>query len=772
MAGYQPLYVRAYEAGLTTDRQNFILPNDAYPTLENAYIWREKIIKKQGTILLGRLQRSVSASGVNILNLLTPYESTATIVPGSVSLAGSGGNTWTDPLGNGILNSTSGANGTINYVTGAFSGPGLPLQAGSTFQYYPGLPVMGLRTWEQPNSTIDVTIAFDQKYAYMFVGGIWQEWQPGYTWNLKGEPTTTDPASATVAFFWTTNYWQGPVTTTTPTINTKNKLLWITNNTGQWGALLDPIRVTDGTSMVNFAPQLDTGPTYLFQCLAILPFRGRLLVFNTWEGASNTTLVQYPQRIRWSTIGNPFIPFSAGPPTTGSWRDDVRGQGGFLDIPTSEDIVSVGFVRDNLVIYCERSTWQLRYTGRSIQPFQIEKVNSELGAEGTFSAVQFDTSLVGVGDKGIVECDSFKSQRIDIKIVDFVYTIQQATVGPQRVYGIRDFESKLAYWSYPLATSMRIFPDKRLVYNYENLSWATFDDSFTVYGTFQAGSNRTWLNTKIPWIECYFTWKQQILGNPSIIAGNQQGFVSYVDSQTLNDISLFIDSITSYGVGVAPTKFVSPNNNLLTGDIVMISNIPTATPFANYNGGIYSVIALDANTFTLNSYSTSTLQFSIAQTDAVQTYIGGGTIAVRDNFNVTSKKFNFLDEGQSIQLGYMDVLMDSTGQDNPGAISMNVYLDYNDSSPSNTLQDNAISGTSPAIPDTFFNSVIPTTTSSLNTKGGSKFWQRVYCPTRANFLTIQFTFSNAQMAGVESAEDVQIDSQVIWARPAGRLTQI
>jgi hypothetical protein len=156
---------------------------------------------------------------------------------------------------------------------------------------------------------------------------------------------------------------------------------------------------------------------YLNQCLCLLPFRSRLVAFNTFEGQTLGTSINYPQRIRWAAIGNPLVVDAMGPPATvGAWRDDVRGRGGYIDIPTAENIISVGYVRDNLVIYCERSTWQLRYTGRSVAPFQIEKVNTELGAQSTFSAVQFDTSLVGIGDKGVVECDSYKSERIDIKI--------------------------------------------------------------------------------------------------------------------------------------------------------------------------------------------------------------------------------------------------------------------------------------------------------------------------------------------------------------------
>jgi hypothetical protein len=110
---------------------------------------------------------------------------------------------------------------------------------------------------------------------------------------------------------------------------------------------------------------------------------------------------------------------------------------------------------------------------------------------------------------------------------------------------------------------------------------------------------------------------------------------------------------------------------------------------------------------------------------------------------------------------------------NPGAISLNVYLDYNDNLSSNKLPQNQIdNGNEIPEADTFFNTVIPTTSSSLNNIGGTKFWQRVYCPTRSNFLTLEYTFSDAQMAGQEQEIDVQIDAQILWLRRAGRMAQI
>jgi hypothetical protein len=120
-------------------------------------------------------------------------------------------------------------------------------------------------------------------------------------------------------------------------------------------------------------------------------------------------------------------------------------------------------------------------------------------------------------------------------------------------------------------------------------------------------------------------------------------------------------------------------------------------------------------------------------------------------------------------LGYLDILMSAFAN---GEISLNVYLDYDDETPSNTTPNNQILATSPPAPDTFFNSVIPTAPSSFAVANeGTKFWQRVICPTRANFLTLQYTFSNAQMAGAPQQKQVQIDAQVLWIRKAGRMTQ-
>lgn len=767
---FVPVNVSGNQTGLVQSRQNFLLPNDAYPTLENAFVWRERIKRKQGAQLLGRLRRiltgqvstsNISAGGAGIFtfNIFTVYafpsgEPNHELERGdsttiTITIAAPIAQTLTDSTGTGTMTIAPAGlitAATINYVTGdlTLTFSGAAGASGSTFTgaYYPALPVMGVRSRELTGINAEQTIVFDQKYAYRFSNG-WQEFLPGTTWNASGAGVTgTD-------FFWSTNYWVD---------KDNNKIFWANNGVGS----SDPIRYTNGAvlgSWYDFAPVINAAGDVLVRCKAMIPFRGRMVVFNTIEGPAAGPIA-YPQRIRWAEIGNPFDQASAIVTTVvaDAWKDDIRGKGGFLDIPTAQDIVAVGFVRDNLVIYCESSTWQLKYTGRSIAPFQIEKVNSELGVESTFSAVQFDTSLVGIGDKGIVECDSYKSDRIDIKIPDLVFDFNNNESGPQRVQGIRDFEQRLAFWTYPLQNTGAIFPNRRLVYNYENDSWAIFTDSITALGPIQLSVSRTWATSHFTWAQANFAWRSKPALFPSIAAGNQQGFVMLLDEYTTNQASLSITAISGNSPNV--TTVTSPNNNLEDGMIIKIVNIPTGTGYASLNNQVFKVSksTTQANSFALYQYDSVTKAFTAPQVNASATYIGGGQIQIRDNFNITSKKFNNMDQGKQFHLGWVDILMDNTES---GAITMKVFSDYNEQ-PSNIPPQNQYN-------DTFFNTVVPTYPQGDAVAGGSKNWQRIYCSTNNNFVTIQYTLSDEQMNGIEQESDVQIDAQVIWGRPGGRL---
>jgi len=755
---FEPLYIRHYEAGLTESRQNFLLPEDAFPVLQNAYVWRERIKRKNGAEKLGRLRRyyidsSIGLSGAspwtfNIYSTIVPAitpEANAQIEVGGVEID-VGAVTLIDQ-GDGTLatDPVSAVTGVINYFTGDVTITGAAGAAVSTitFGYFPGLPCMGARQRQLNGINAEDLIMFDTKYSYSYSDGF-EEFVPGTVW-------TGDDSN----FFWTTNWWVD---------KDNNKIFWATNFSGPTG---DPIRFTNGdptTNWEDFAPEINASADKLHQCLAMLPFRGRMVVFNTWEGQTLANSVQMRQRIRWSAIGNPFTQaYSTW--ITGfndkAWKDDIRGQGGFLDIPTSENIVSVGFVRDNLVIYCESSTWQLRYTGLSIAPFQIEKVNTELGAESTFSAVQFDTSLVGIGDKGIVECDSFKSERIDIKIPDLVFQFSNTGNNVIRVHGLRDYFNRLAYWTYPYNPSSEKFPDRRLVYNYENDSWAIFTDSYTCLGPYQAVITRIWEDQEQTWEESDFPWYDSPSLFPANVGGNQQGYVMILDNQTVNQPSLTINGIT--GNVTTATNIRSVNHNLVDGNIISISNIPTGTPFASsLNDNVFMVEVTDADNFLLYTYNTQSKSFTTPQVDPAGTYVGGGEITVRDNFLIQSKKFNFLEQGQCIHMGYCDVLVNTTNTAD-AFFSMYVFMEYADEQPVNILPENIDPSTQSE--DLFFNSVVPLTSSSgLST---SKVWQRVFCNTRSNFLTIVYTLSDEQMNGISQQAEIEIAAQVLWQRPAG-----
>lgn len=178
----EKLVVGPFEKGLRTDRPAFMIDNDNFPVLQNAYQWRGRVKRKRGTSILGRLKRAFNSTQSNLSpffsqtqldaggngNIITSFlVVNGSLQIGSVTITTAGFVTYTDPTQTGVLVGSDATTGTINYITGDITIPSKALQFISVvYNYYPQLPVMGLEDLFINSTQFPGTIAFDTKYSY------------------------------------------------------------------------------------------------------------------------------------------------------------------------------------------------------------------------------------------------------------------------------------------------------------------------------------------------------------------------------------------------------------------------------------------------------------------------------------------------------------------------------------------------------------------------------------------------------------------------------
>ncbi len=847
MTPLQSFTIAGSDAGLQTNKKPFLLPDKAFPVLENAYVWRDRVVKRFGLELLGRLQRNftglpanfpVSPTPLYVGNLFTLGGVTDTdpsVVPGSVRFI-SGGYTWTDenqdgrlvvtdtsPIGyNEVINNiTLGASttvfianslsynvGDVVYISGIATGsttqlnggyfiitfvdpgntyiiinvdsttytPYVPASGGRvrmassnlnylngtiivlanagfsgaaitiSFSYNPNLPVMGIWQREIPALNDEQTIFFDTKYAYVFVGTAFQEYSAGTTW------TGTD-----ADFFWATN-WRG----STP----DSRLFFVTNFVNNTS---NPIRYTSGGAWTNFAPIIADNPpsaaqSLLFQARILIPYYGRLLALNTWEGttaASYAGATNFFARCRYSQIGSPIA--------ADAWRSDLFGKGGFIDAPTSEQITSAIFFKNTLIVFFERTTWQLRYVGEYGIPFIWERISSDFGSESTFSTVLFDQGVAAVGDRAIISANAITADRIDLQIPDFVFEFRNTLNGPNRVIGVRDYLNELVYWCYNDFNSdseNQMFPNHVLVYNYRNNTYSIFRDNVTFFGTFQPATSITWDTEYIFWDDEGVTWDtpaNQALF-PAIVSGNQHGFVHYYNRNTPDEQSLYISAID---LTTTPIQLTILSHNLDNFDTIYVSGLafvdgaflPVTT---NLNDTIYRVRYIDDDTIGLEKWITSITphqyvnNFSFTPATS-STYVGNGVVALFPKLDVQTKDFNpYMQLGTQLKLSYVDFLMDAT---NNAAMTVNVYANTQVGDPSvraNILVGNQESET--YLPQPYY-----------GTTGSNIAWHRFYCTLAAKFVRLQFTYDDELMNLLTTHQQTWVLNAItLWTRNGGR----
>lgn len=713
------------EEGQQNNVEPFYLPEDAFFEMEEAYIWRGRVRKRPGSSYIGvdhlssrfRIQIGTTAAVTGNLG--------ATVVPGAVFEIGqmfSIGNTVFTVNATGApstLLTTGSATGTYDTTTGTVTITGNTENPSTAVFFYPAQPVMGLRTRESDTVNLETVIGFDTQFAYTF---------NGTSWSRLGSAVWT---GSDAQFFWSTNYrGANPYETYFYTVNfnAADNIKYIPSGSSTW---------------TNLRPRLDnaTGtPRFLETCRVLLPFKDRLVALNTIEDENGTDR-SYPNRCRFSQNGDPTN-------ATNSWIDDTAGRGGFLDAPTQEQIVTAEYIKDRLIVYFERSTWELVYVGNTALPFRWQQLNNELGCESTFSVVGFDTAILGVGNVGVHTTNGINVKRIDEKIPDEVFNIHNGNSGPQRVYGIRDYYNEVVYWTFPDSLPNPTYPTRNLLYNYRNNTWAFFNDSFTCYGYYQDLGDLSWSDLG----EIYGTWDNwnnpwgsplNQSAFPFVIAGNQEGFVFIIN----NGLSSNAPSLYVTDMNAATEEITVINHNLMEGDYVLVEE---AEGITSLNDTVFQVQEV-VNADTL-----------ILDTTFSGTYTGNGTLRRISNLRIFSKQFNpGTPVGQQFRIPYVDFLLNRTTN---GEISLDYLID---TASGDSIQDEVSSGILLGS-NVLYTKVEDTLPFQVNAQ---QIWHRYYIQSQAAFLQLLFYMSDSQMRDITiSQSDFELHAMILYAEPQGRIT--
>lgn len=727
--------IAPFRSGLQNNLRPWLIPEDAFEFLENAYVFRGSVRKRFGTTWMGTTQLE-SRLRINLGNTDGSGNITGT-APGSVFKIGQmfsvGAEIYTvnatGTPANMLINGSATV-ATFNTTSGAYVVNGAP--AATPLYFYPSEPVMGFTLYETGAVNNHPIYAFDTQFSYTFSGGAWS--RIGTTvWHGSNSD-----------FFSSAN-WIGN-TTDIRALFVSN--FYVTNPSGATTANDDPIYYTiNGSTWNAFSPNFigsTPGQDAIKTARIIVPFKNRLVLINTIElDTAGTGNVSFPNRCRFSQNGSPLA--------TGAFLEPNQTGylgGGYIDAPTDEAAVSAEFIKDRLIVYFERSTWELVYTGNEVLPFVWQQINTELGAQSTFSIVPFDKNTLAIGETGVHACNGANVVRIDEKIPDQIFQVRKANDGIKRIAGIRDYYTEMVYWTFPLdnmGSNGNVFPNRMLIYNYQNQSWSLNEDCYTAMGYYEQASGVTWQSSTTTWAQSAFAWASGITqaNFRNIVAGNQQGYVVTINSDVaVNACNMQVTAASVSGNNLTLT--IIDHTLAETTDFIYLNDLGGMT---NVNGLIYQVDTVvddDTVIVTRPNFAGS------------GTYTGGGVAGRVSRIGIASKQWNpYIDKGRNVYLAKIDFAVQPTSA---GSIT----VDYSPSSTRISLVNDGTANGSILGNNILETSPYPTIPlESLQ----NRLWHPVYFQAEGECIQLSLYFSDSQMFDKNvSMSDFVLEGMILYTK--------
>lgn len=451
MSSYKPHLIYDMKAGLRLDRRPWLLPQDAFKTLEDCFLKQGVLEKRHGFTdfaefvhinpcafgegLFGAgkfgIGRKTTTPGNAIMGIYNFYKETIEKLLIMDTRRVNKYNTATelcDDLTTLNVRFKSGQTEILagDTITGATSGDTAIVVA----------VVLDKGAWTDSDASGTLILSsaaesdFEEDGENITVHG---STVVALTESCSYEEFTGDDAD----FFWFEN-WKG--------------VGYFTNNQ-------DQIRKYDGSYVTKFNIDLDVegGPDNdVNTCLLIFHMEGRLILLRTIERGTS-----HNQRLRWAEIGST------------NFKD-----ANYSDAPRDDWIIAADFIGGELIVWFERGVMKITYTGDPSTPFKWEKLDAVEGCYATMSLAAFSDEIIAVGPTRILACDSREVIGIDDKIPDLMLNFNQTAVN--YCYSLVLEETKQFFISYASAGSDR--PDKVLAMNYDEENFAIFNLPVHVMG--------------------------------------------------------------------------------------------------------------------------------------------------------------------------------------------------------------------------------------------------------------------------------------------------
>lgn len=518
-----------------------------------------------------------------------------------------------------------------------------------------------------------------------------------------------------------------------------------------------------GNGFVNFVPPLDnfasTSTTYLVGARLIIPFGSRFLAIGTYEATSSqirsgSSGNYFGNRIRYCQLnpGSPFysqgnsaantlyptgislpssFSYTAAALANQSWISNIQGFGGFIDLDTTDRIISAGITQGSLILGLETEQRRVSITGLETDPFSLQIINPDYGTASTHSTVQMDNGVLSVGEYGFLVTSSYNSKRFDEKIIEEIFNVNTNNNGFERICAARDFPNELVYFTYNDVDSLNVFPNRTIVFNYRNGAFSRWLESYTTYGIYKSSAGTPWekLNT-FTWENwSNQTWESGFFSStyPYVAGITPQGYVMLKYYSSANDPSLCIQAISG-------SQITSPNHNLEAGMYVSFQAIGSNTPL--FSVAVSSIV--DSNNFKVSG-------------DISTITVPGYEMVILDNFLIQTKQFQIAWDGaKKTRIGTQRYFLDATVE---GEFEVDLLA-----------SQSAVPINNPTYPSVISSNIVrtrPDESLGLNDSADTQtqIWHRLASSVLGDTVQLQFTMSSAQMTTLDNSNQPTISRE-------------